>query len=194
VDKAAQYDDNSVRTLLNVIVNTASGDGNALRTSLDALSTRMVTVEGIANHDCGGTCPAGQRVTTQCDPATSVKTACSDCAANTYSFGGLVSSCLACDSCPSDFHEVSACTASSNRICAKCDQWSVNCSAAAYGKLAHEDWLCAVCLAPRTRLKLALATKTESARRARPVVQTNTLTLPVLLLPTPDARPVLLGK
>ena len=120
MDKAAEYDDSDVRGLLNTIVNATSGDGNALRTSLDTLSARMGTVETAA---CGPTCPAGQRVTTECDIANSVETTCSDCSANTYSFGGLVSSCLACDSCSSGHFETTACTTTSNRVCRPCTPW-----------------------------------------------------------------------
>lgn len=123
MDEATQYDDNDVRALLNAIINTQSGDGNALRTSLDGLTSRVTTVETIANHDCGGTCPAGQRVSTECDPTNAVKTQCSACDNGKYSFGGLVPSCLDCDTCAANFYEVTGCTTSSNRLCAKCDRW-----------------------------------------------------------------------
>eukprot|EP00730_Choanoeca_flexa_P016228 TRINITY_DN7629_c0_g1_i1.p2 TRINITY_DN7629_c0_g1~~TRINITY_DN7629_c0_g1_i1.p2 ORF type:complete len:166 (+),score=32.85 TRINITY_DN7629_c0_g1_i1:638-1135(+) len=123
VNRAAAYDDNDVRALLNAIINTPVGDGNALRTIVTDLTSRITQVEGIANHDCGNTCAPGQRVTTACDAANKIKTSCGSCPANTYSYGGLSTSCLSCSQCQNGFHQVADCTPSSDRVCAKCRAW-----------------------------------------------------------------------
>jgi len=124
VSKENQYDDDSVRTLLAVIINANPADPSALRTAFDTLAGRVKSIESELDASCGdAVCSPGAFVKTACDPEASVDRECESCPPESYSFGGLVSSCLSCDACANGFHEVRACSGVSNRVCAKCQQW-----------------------------------------------------------------------
>ena len=126
VDKVNQYDDDSVRTLLALIVNANPADPSALRTAFDTLAGRVQSIEAELDASCGdAVCSPGAYVKTSCDAgaAPPVARECAACPANSYSYGGLVAECLTCNTCAAGFHEVGACTAVSNRVCAKCELW-----------------------------------------------------------------------
>eukprot|EP00730_Choanoeca_flexa_P001161 TRINITY_DN10509_c0_g1_i5.p1 TRINITY_DN10509_c0_g1~~TRINITY_DN10509_c0_g1_i5.p1 ORF type:complete len:891 (+),score=242.99 TRINITY_DN10509_c0_g1_i5:50-2722(+) len=147
VDVSAQYDNDDARSLLNTIVNSGTGDPNALRSVLDDLKTRVTAVESIANHDCGGTCAPGKFVSQQCDATANPPkpTSCQDCADGKYSSGGLVAACLDCDACQAGFHEVAGCTATSNRLCAKCRQCVPGATYETLACTAQQDRTCSPC-------------------------------------------------
>ena len=107
-----------------MIVNADPADPSALRTAFDALAGRVKSIESELDASCGdAVCAPGAFVQTACDPSLKVDRECATCAVGSFSYGGLVSSCLDCDACAAGFHEVAACSAVSNRVCAKCQQW-----------------------------------------------------------------------
>jgi hypothetical protein len=160
VDKENQYDDDSVRTLLNLIVNKDPADSNALRTVVDTLAGRVKSIESELDASCGdAVCSPGSYVKTACNPADAVARDCATCVAGTYSYGGLVDTCLDCNACIAGFHEVAPCSPVSNRVCAKCQSWWA----------AWHDWtesrsltdgLIAVLLELRTKCKHVLLHRT----------------------------------
>eukprot|EP00045_Choanoeca_perplexa_P015073 m.182288 g.182288 ORF g.182288 m.182288 type:complete len:786 (-) comp16883_c0_seq1:3659-6016(-) len=146
VDKENQYDNDAVRTLLATIINANPADASALRTTLDTLAGRVTSIESELDAQCGdAVCTAGSFVKTACDPDAGVDRVCETCADNTYSFGGLVSSCLTCDTCASGFHEVGACTSVSNRVCAKCQQCVPGVTYETDPCTSTQDRSCSVC-------------------------------------------------
>ncbi|EDQ92106.1 uncharacterized protein MONBRDRAFT_5805 [Monosiga brevicollis MX1] len=120
VDAVTQYADEDARDLLNDIVNNPEGDNNALRLVLDDLATRLGAAEASLGTDCGAACAAGTYEATACNVGAGTARVCSACGTGSFSYGGSVPSCTNCESCAADDYEVHGCTASSDRVCARC--------------------------------------------------------------------------
>jgi hypothetical protein len=168
VNKENQYDDDSVRTLLALIVNANPADSSALRTALDAIAGRVKSIESELDASCGdAVCSPGSFVKTACNPGTdpAVARECDICASGKYSFGGLVNTCLTCADCNAGFHEVQACSTVSNRVCAKCTQW-YDMGSGLLGLVcgfSSGTYVVAACRVQRSSRKTVLRCKTGSA-------------------------------
>ena len=96
LDAAQAFTRTDAIALVNDLVNGAVGDGegDTLRSVLDALTERIVALEDATEDSCGRHCRSGEFVKSACTE--DAPTVCEDCPQESFSLGGLPTACTSC--------------------------------------------------------------------------------------------------